>query len=280
MEKEESERKMVVSEGIEENAFTLSTLVVAYSSSLNAFISSATGAVNILVLVWRESLIYNYVISSNTGSAVIFLLTDSRQKIKPFTGCHGDAEFSTVVLGETRLFTGSTSGIRKHMYISGLVRIFFFFPVSLSQDWLIHLKLVLFSPGSYGGRVVWNSRTENAYLKLGFNPPKPLQSKSGNLSKCALRLLNIGALEEIDGMNKSDFVLLPEKYFREKTEEWCSENLSLPSLLETLKAVFDEKSLFPKEIHDHEQKARQLCEQVCSEGKIKRNKKQAKLEGK
>jgi len=45
-----------------------------------------------------------------------------------------------------------------------------------------------------------------------------------------------------------------------------------------LKAVFDEKSLLPKEIHDHEQKARQLCERVCSEGKIKRNKKQAKLE--
>ncbi|KAM9378602.1 LOW QUALITY PROTEIN: cilia- and flagella-associated protein 337 [Phaethornis superciliosus] len=28
---------------------------------------------------------------SNTGSTVIF--SDSGQKIKPFTGCHGDAEF-------------------------------------------------------------------------------------------------------------------------------------------------------------------------------------------
>lgn len=46
------------------------------------------------------------------------------------------------------------------------------------------------------------------------------------------RTLNIGALKEIDGANKSDFVLLPEKHFREKIEERCAENLSLPSLLE------------------------------------------------
>lgn len=44
--------------------------------------------------------------------------------------------------------------------------------------------------------------------------------------------LDIGALKEMDGTNGSDFVLLPEKYFREKTEEWCSENLSLSRLLE------------------------------------------------
>lgn len=44
--------------------------------------------------------------------------------------------------------------------------------------------------------------------------------------------LKIGALKEMEGTNESDFALLPEKYFREKTEEWCSENLSLPSLLE------------------------------------------------
>ena len=55
---------------------------------------------------------------------------------------------------------------------------------------------------------------------------------------------------------------------------WCG----ILSCFVALKAVFDEKSLLPKEIHDHEQKARQLCERVCSEGKIKRNKKQAKLE--
>ncbi|CAM9337059.1 unnamed protein product [Bubo scandiacus] len=79
-------------------------------------------------------------------------------------------------------------------------------------------------------------------------------------SSCGMvfRSLNIGALKEIDGLNESDFVLLPEKYFREKTEEWCSENL-------TLKAVFDEKSLFPKEIHDHEQKA----SNSVSEGAVK-----------
>ncbi|KAM9274803.1 LOW QUALITY PROTEIN: cilia- and flagella-associated protein 337 [Cariama cristata] len=414
--------------------------IIAYSSLLNAFISSATSVVNILVLVWREreresylqlcvlriwgvqhqlriqkiaglfpdlkspssfnfneasrcpfisfnnelrllemepetsrrvrgsgkavscvlgNSVLKQVISSNTGSTVIFLLTDSGQKIKPFTGCHGDAEFSTVALdaSETRLFTGSTSGthhkfsvgkdravdISQILVLKGMIMVTCW--DNLVEDWPIHLKFVLLSPGSYGGQVVWNSSVENAYLKLRFNPPKPLQSKSAkgkmeqsfrlqllsevhgspltDSNECSTRQLkppitkrslflinlqgqdhdqqatvlgklsdssclcsgvfgslNIGALKETDATNGSDFVLLPEKYFREKTEEWCSENLSLPSLLETLKAVFDEKSLFPKEIHDHERKARQLWEQVCSEGKIKINKKQAKLEEK
>lgn len=64
------------------------------------------------------------------------------------------------------------------MYVLGLVRIFFF-AVSLAQDWPIHLKLVLFSLGSNGRKVVCNSGMENTYLKLHFNPPKPLQSKPG-----------------------------------------------------------------------------------------------------
>ncbi|KAM6127504.1 LOW QUALITY PROTEIN: cilia- and flagella-associated protein 337 [Phoenicopterus ruber ruber] len=301
------------------------------------------------------------VISSNTGSTVIFLLTDSGQKIKLFTGCHGDAEFfepcgicfhchhklsvgkdravditqilvlrrmitvtcwdrvitafhlnnvkqfpvqaeegkagsvsvscprccillPCILVTESRLFIASQmSRERATVTTRGwlcrcaggprrwLVAELYCLPdvtksdrfesqgQILAQDWLIHLKLVLYSPGSCGGEVVWNSSMENPYLKLHFNPPKPLQSTSG-----VLRTLNIGVLKEIDGMNKSDFVLLPEKYFREKTEERCSENLSLPSL---------------KEIHDHEQKARH-CERVFSEGKIKRNKKQAKLEEK
>lgn len=55
----------------------------------------------------------------------------------------------------------------------------FFFAVSLAQDWPIHLKLVLFSLGSNGRKVVCNSGMENTYLKLHFNPPKPLQSKPG-----------------------------------------------------------------------------------------------------
>lgn len=37
------------------------------------------------------------------------------------------------------------------------------------------------------------------------------------------RSLSVGALEETDGTNESDFVPLPEKYFREKAAEQCWE---------------------------------------------------------
>ncbi|XP_074988235.1 cilia- and flagella-associated protein 337 isoform X5 [Caretta caretta] len=111
--------------------------------------------------------------------------------------------------------------------------------------------------------------------KHKFFNGKTMQNSTGTF-----RSLNIGALEDVVEMNKPDFVLNPDKYFREMTEEKCPENLKLPTLSETLKAVFDEKSLFPKEILDREQKARQLCEQMCNEGKMKRNKKQAKMKEK
>ncbi|XP_019358792.1 PREDICTED: WD repeat-containing protein 49 [Gavialis gangeticus] len=94
------------------------------------------------------------------------------------------------------------------------------------------------------------------------------------------RSLNIGTLEEVVELNRPDFVLNPNKYFGEKTEERCSESVMLPTLSETLKAVFDEKSLFPKEILEREQKARQLNKQICSGGKIKTHKKQTKLKEK
>nr|XP_048719949.1 WD repeat-containing protein 49 isoform X5 [Caretta caretta] len=109
---------------------------------------------------------------------------------------------------------------------------------------------------------------------------KFFNGKTTQNSTGTFRSLNIGALEDVVEMNKPDFVLNPDKYFREMTEEKCPENLKLPTLSETLKAVFDEKSLFPKEILDREQKARQLCEQMCNEGKMKRNKKQAKMKEK
>lgn len=66
-----------------------------------------------------------------------------------------------------------------HVCIRFGKNVFFFFAVSLAQDWLIHLKLMLFSLGSNGRKVVCNSSMENTYLKLRFNPPKPLQSKPG-----------------------------------------------------------------------------------------------------
>lgn len=44
--------------------------------------------------------------------------------------------------------------------------------------------------------------------------------------------LGIGALKDTDGTNESDFVPLPEKYFREKAVEQCWEDLCPPRLLE------------------------------------------------
>uniref|UniRef100_A0A674JU53 WD repeat domain 49 n=1 Tax=Terrapene triunguis TaxID=2587831 RepID=A0A674JU53_9SAUR len=117
-------------------------------------------------------------------------------------------------------------------------------------------------------------------IQLGCYVELILVFQSSCYFKGTFRSLNIGALEAVVEMNKPDFVLNPDKYFGEMTEEKCPENLKLPTLSETLKAIFDEKSLFPKEILDREQKTRQLCEQMCNEGKMKRNKKQAKMKEK
>ncbi|KAM6389143.1 LOW QUALITY PROTEIN: cilia- and flagella-associated protein 337 [Pluvialis apricaria] len=294
--------------------------------------------------------IIQMVISSNTGSTVIFSLTDSGQKIKQFTGCHGDAEFSPVALdaSETGLLSRSTSGTLK---VQGK-------PVLLLRPFKLynkthHIYQQVLAENPYAersrccraqevcfhchhklcagkGRAVdisqilvlqrltavvtcWDRCYEilmRLYIYLGHQSHDIRNiSDMSAAKKVRFKSLNIGALKEIDGMNESDFLLLSEKFSREKTKESCSENLSLPSLLENkykyplleghyvvlfcetpsafhemdrkaLKAVFDEKSLFPREIHDHEQKARQLCERGYREGKIRRNKKQAKLEEK
>ncbi|XP_071070695.1 cilia- and flagella-associated protein 337 isoform X4 [Dasypus novemcinctus] len=61
------------------------------------------------------SSIMKQVISSDTESTVSFWMIDTGQKIKQFTGCHGNAEISTMALdaNETRLLTGSTDGTVK-----------------------------------------------------------------------------------------------------------------------------------------------------------------------
>ncbi|XP_004424832.2 PREDICTED: WD repeat-containing protein 49 [Ceratotherium simum simum] len=92
-------------------------------------------------------------------------------------------------------------------------------------------------------------------------------------SSSTFRLLSIGALKEPPAVDKPAFLLDPEKYFREEPEEECPPIPEPPSLSETLKAVFDEKNLFPKEILDRERRAKQLCPETSSEVKIKRNKK-------
>ncbi|XP_039770461.1 WD repeat-containing protein 49 [Ornithorhynchus anatinus] len=134
-----------------------------------------------------------------------------------------------------------------------------------------------------------NNLWDNSMLGVKFKERSALKKKAHifnneevlRKSSIAFRSLSIGALEEVIEMNKPDFLLSPEKYFRERTEEKCSRSVELPTLSETLKAAFDEKSLFPKEILDREQKAKQLYQQPCSKGKIKkRNKKQEKLRDK
>ncbi|XP_048201805.1 WD repeat-containing protein 49 [Perognathus longimembris pacificus] len=90
----------------------------------------------------------------------------------------------------------------------------------------------------------------------------------------AFRSLSIGALREVPEVNKPALLLDPDKYFRREPEEEEPHVPARPLLSETLKAVFDEKNLFPKEILDRDRKAKKLCEETSCEVKIKRNKRQ------
>ncbi|KAF3827280.1 hypothetical protein GH733_002766 [Mirounga leonina] len=76
---------------------------------------------NQLALLAMKSEASTRVISSDVGSTVSFWMIDTGQKIKQFTGCHGNAEISTMALdaNETRLLTGSTDGTIKVWDFSG-----------------------------------------------------------------------------------------------------------------------------------------------------------------
>ncbi|XP_068137049.1 cilia- and flagella-associated protein 337 [Hyperolius riggenbachi] len=89
-------------------------------------------------------------------------------------------------------------------------------------------------------------------------------------------LLNIGSLHDTLEMSKPDFIINPDKYFGEKTEDGPSKTAELPTFSETLKAAFDEGSLFPREILERELKAKQLTDKMFPEPRIKRNKKAAR----
>uniref|UniRef100_G1L5Z4 WD repeat domain 49 n=3 Tax=Ailuropoda melanoleuca TaxID=9646 RepID=G1L5Z4_AILME len=115
----------------------------------------------------------------------------------------------------------------------------------------------------YKERNIFKKKTSNLYSGEGIQK-----------SSSAFRSLSIGALKDLPEVEKPAFLLDLEKYFREEPEEECSQIPELLSLSETLKAVFDEKNLFPKEILDRERRAKQLCQETSSEVKIKRNKKQ------
>ncbi|KAM5291824.1 LOW QUALITY PROTEIN: cilia- and flagella-associated protein 337 [Ctenodactylus gundi] len=86
--------------------------------------------------------------------------------------------------------------------------------------------------------------------------------------------LSIGALVDLPEVNKPAFLMDPGKYFREGSEEEHPQIPAPPLLSETLKAVFVEKNLFPKEILDCERKAKQPRQDKICELKTKRNKKQ------
>ncbi|KAM3930625.1 cilia- and flagella-associated protein 337 [Leptodactylus fuscus] len=90
-------------------------------------------------------------------------------------------------------------------------------------------------------------------------------------------LLNIGSLRETAEMSKPEFVVNPDKYFGEKEEEKTSNVVECAAFTETLKAVFDEGSLFPREILERELEAKQLNERMLQETKIKRYKKTTRI---
>ncbi|XP_013930962.1 PREDICTED: WD repeat-containing protein 49-like, partial [Thamnophis sirtalis] len=172
------------------------------------------------------------VISSDTGSTVIFWLIDTGQKIKEFTGCHGNAEISTMALDgtETRLFTGGTDGAVKvwdfngychhklnagrdqtveisqilvltwTILVIGWDRVITVFRLNNLTQYLVQpsewkggaqhkddiLSAAFLPPqtlvtGSSDGEiVVWNNSTENAIMKLSYNPGRSLRSNSGS----------------------------------------------------------------------------------------------------
>ncbi|XP_014389046.1 PREDICTED: WD repeat-containing protein 49 [Myotis brandtii] len=118
----------------------------------------------------------------------------------------------------------------------------------------------------YKERNIYKKKTHNLYSS------EVLQKSSS-----VFRSLSIGVLKELPEVNKPAFLLDPEKYFREEPEEACPQTPEPPSLSETLKAVFVEKNLFPKDFLDRERRAKQLCQETSSEVNIKRNKKYSEI---
>ncbi|KAM4693124.1 cilia- and flagella-associated protein 337 [Discoglossus pictus] len=88
-------------------------------------------------------------------------------------------------------------------------------------------------------------------------------------------LLDLGPLQDTVEVSKPDFVVNPDKYFGDESEEKKIEDPNVPTLTETLKAVFDEGSLFPREILERERKAKLRDEKMCHGAKIKGNRKTA-----
>ncbi|KAM7331310.1 hypothetical protein ACRRTK_010499 [Alexandromys fortis] len=81
------------------------------------------------------------VISSDVGSTVSFWMIETGQKIKQFSGCHGNAEISTMALdaNETRLLTGSTDGTVKVWDFNGYCH----HSLNAGQDGVVDISQIL-----------------------------------------------------------------------------------------------------------------------------------------
>ncbi|KAK7811522.1 hypothetical protein U0070_006084, partial [Myodes glareolus] len=81
------------------------------------------------------------VISSDVGSTVSFWMIETGQKIKQFSGCHGNAEISTMALdaNETRLLTGSTDGTVKVWDFNGYCH----HTLTVGQDGVVDISQIL-----------------------------------------------------------------------------------------------------------------------------------------
>ncbi|XP_034356915.2 cilia- and flagella-associated protein 337 isoform X1 [Arvicanthis niloticus] len=116
-----------------------------------------------------------------------------------------------------------------------------------------------------------NYKRRNIFKK---KPHKSCYGETIQKSTSIFGSLNLRTLKELPEVNKPAFLLNPDKYFKEEPEGDESLISELPLLSETLKAVFDEKSLFPKELLYRERQDKSLCQETNGEMKIKKNKKQ------
>ncbi|XP_069755200.1 cilia- and flagella-associated protein 337-like [Narcine bancroftii] len=91
--------------------------------------------------------------------------------------------------------------------------------------------------------------------------------------------LHMEDLEKIIDVPKPDVLQDPKKYFDGMTEEGYNERQILPTLAEmtALKVAFDEKSLFPKEMLDKEDKIKLFHEDDLNVRKITANKKSSRV---
>uniref|UniRef100_A0A2K5ERB6 WD repeat domain 49 n=1 Tax=Aotus nancymaae TaxID=37293 RepID=A0A2K5ERB6_AOTNA len=113
------------------------------------------------------------------------------------------------------------------------------------------------------------NKDDSAYKSGDRNLGIKYKERNAIIKNSFSKSLSIGVLEALPEV-KPAFLLDPEKYFRKEPEKHPQIPEAL-SVFESLKAVSDEKSLFPKEILDHERKAKQFCQERSCE--VKKNKK-------